>query len=250
MATTDLSIQSAVRDVILPLQRADTSYIVRQTTLSANAAANATSVTLTSLTGFGIGSAVRFNDTTDEETHYVSGGWTGTNPVSLDFSLLGYSGLQYAHPAGTIVYTNLFDFTPWDVAPGLANGDPVIFIRVTRAPYRQIAMPSANAGTFYCHLQYHRLLTAPGEESGLRINPNSWAERQEKTSRADLAIINTALLANQELIGENTPAQALQMSPLNQNGDRTILQWSQEQIEGDTWHFIGALDAIYAGVIS
>lgn len=256
--TTDLDIQVGVSEVLLGVQRADTSSVVPRTTLTATATGGvATSITATDPTIFGLGSSVSFLDTLGEERLYVANSWTGSNPVPVDFTLAGYSTLQHTHPAGTTVYTNLFDTTPWDIASGLVRGNPVLFVRVMQAATRQLAMPSGNYTTYQADIQYHRVLTAPNEENGERINPNLWADRQERLARGDVALITAGLLADQTLLGIALAQQgfdvghtryAEQMGTLNANGDKVTARWRSETISGDTTHLYACLTAVYVAL--
>lgn len=249
MATTDLQIQSAVAAQILPLSRSDGSHVVPQTTLTTTVTPGVDkSVQLADVSHLSKGSSLSFDDALGEERLYVSRAWDGSTTVPCDLTNLGYSALKYAHIAGTLVYSNLFDITPWQITPGLMQGDAVIFVRVLETPYRTVAMPSVSVGTFTVAVQYHRLLNATGEEDGQRIEPNNWAERQERLARGDVALITNALLANEKLIGQTTPAIVLKMAAWGSADNKVRVTWHQETMPGDTTHLFAVLTAIYIGL--
>lgn len=251
--TTVAQIQGAIRDTLLEMdpRPSDNTPVVRQTTLSTKAAIGATSVQLTSLSGFTIASSLRFKDNSAEKTQYVAEEFVNANPVPLDFAKRDFSSLQYAHPAGTVVYTGLFDkFVP-ELGPTLGQGDPAITIRTQQISYKQEVMhpTNGNAPTFAMVLQYLRLLTPPNERDGVRVNRNAWAEEQQDRTHEDVGLINDALLANEQLLGLYTPACALKMAPINAAGDKTRVRIEPVPAEGDTWHYVATIVAVYVGHI-
>lgn len=238
---SDLSVVTAVRDLLLPLQRSDGSYLIRQTTLAAATVAGSGSASLTSTTGFAEEGVLFFNDTLGEEPLSIAS-ISGTT-VNVDSANLGYTAPQFVHATGTVAYTNLFAYTPWDVAAMLDGGDPAIFVTVLREHTALFAM-RATQGVYTLHLQYHRLLVRPG---GVSMPPNVWAYRQETSARADLTLIRSTLAGNQDLVTPNQPAQALQLAAPGNKSNLMQTDWGKTQLDRDTWHFVATLDIIVTG---
>lgn len=238
---SDLSLTTAVRDILLPLTRTDGSHLIRQTTLAASTVAGSGSASLTSSAGFAEEGVLFFADTLGEEPLSIAS--ISGNTVTFDSANLGYTAPQFVHTSGTIAYTNLFAYTPWDVAAMLDGGDPAIFVTVLREHTGMFAM-RATQGVYTLHLQYHRLLVRPG---GVSMPPNVWAYRQETSARADLALIRSALASNQELITPNQEAQALQFAAPGNKSNLMQTDWGKTQLDRDTWHFVATLDAIVTG---
>lgn len=239
---SDLSLATAVRDLLLPLQRLDGSHLIRQTTLAAATVAGSGVVSLTSSAGFAEQGVLFFADTVTEEPLSLDG--ISGNTVSIDSAALGYTAPAAVHAAGTIAYSNLFAYTPWDIAPMLDAGDPAMFVTVLREQTGMFAMPRATQGVYALHIQYHRLLVRPGSET---IPANVWAYRQETSARADLQLIREALLANQELITANQPAQAIQFASPSSKTMLMQTDWGKTEVDADTWHFVATLDITVTG---
>jgi hypothetical protein len=239
---SDLSVSTAVRDILLPITRPDGSNLIRQTTLAAATVAGSGTISLTNAAGFAQEGIVFFADTLGEEPLVPSS--IAANTITVDSADLGYTAPRFVHASGTSVYTNLFAYVPWDIAPLLDAGDPAIFVTVLREHTSRFAM-QATQGVYMLHLQYHRLLMRPG---GPTLPTNVWAYRQETTARADLSLIRETLLGNQELITANAPAQAVQFASPGSTTDLMQTDWGKTQVDEDTWHFVATLDITITGV--
>jgi hypothetical protein len=225
-----------------------------RTTLAADAHAGDTSVTIVpSLDTLGrprfVGQG-RFGvyDATNEPMITIADSGVTTDGATITFKTSDpatFTGLLHDHPAGTVVYTNLLPYGPFDGSPMLYLDDPVIFVTATRRRANVNVMPLAGWPVYEVIVQSHRMLTRLDDSS----DAESWTQRHEDGSMDEMEAIGLMLAKNQELITEFTTAAAQKFAPLNQSNDVVVIDWAPQKYPvTDNWHYVGTATMLVLGL--
>lgn len=191
---SDLAIQQALVSLIL-----NTTSVVPKTTLSAQAGAGATTVTVASATRLRRGMRLQFRDDLSEEPLRIAS--ISGNTLTLDFTGLGYANLQKTHMVGTTVYTNIKSERPVYASRSLAAGDPLLAV-VVEARDEGGRFTRHTGSTYSVTIAEHRrLLPNDGDQTTeVTIDMDTWYERQMTAARNDDEALRAMLRANWTLI--------------------------------------------------
>lgn len=236
---SDINLAESLRDIILACG------IVPETVLTADADVGDQTIQVADNSRFAQGGILDFADLLGEEVGDIADlSPPGAAPQTIELDFTGtVPGLQFHHPAGTGVFTNLQTDAPAEIAMMLNLGDPFIYVAALEDQDKGEGSHKT-WGPVLFHIQYQRLLTRPSDGTP-RMSPNRWSKRQQQASRRDLDTIAWAIKQNRKLAVLNRPEAAVDLGDMTSPG-RPIMQrlWRRMTANQDTEQFVAAIDLI------
>lgn len=200
-----------------------TPSLLPQTTLDITAAVGAATLTAptgTNLLGLGFrpGGIVSFYDELGEQPLAIPEGGINGNVLTLDFSGQPYAGLQFAHPVGAIVASNLLDSPPIDTV-AMRRGAPVISCFVLDEDLSIRATQVYDADIKPLQIVYQLDAIQPPTNT---MNTQLWSRQQVHRGVNDVAMIVTAIINNHRFNVTNAGPLAQSVPNLHKSLRRVI----------------------------